>query len=58
MELAKRMERLGTESAFSVLARAEALEARGREIIHLEIGQPNFGTPEHIIKAGCRALRA
>ena len=58
MELAKRMERLGTESAFSVLAKAKALEARGREIIHLEIGQPDFDTPEHIIEAGCRALRA
>ncbi|MCA1740288.1 MAG: pyridoxal phosphate-dependent aminotransferase [Actinobacteria bacterium] len=57
MKLAKRMERLGTESAFSVLARAKALEARGREIIHLEIGEPDFDTPEHIIEAGCRALR-
>ena len=45
MELAKRMERLGTETAFSVLAKAKALEAQGREIIHLEIGEPDFYTP-------------
>ena len=58
MRLAGRMERLGTETAFSVLARAKALEARGRDIVHLEIGEPDFDTPEHIIEAGCRALRA
>ena len=52
------MERLGTETAFSVLAKAKALEARGRDIVHLEIGEPDFDTPEHIIEAGCRALRA
>ncbi|MEW6635443.1 MAG: pyridoxal phosphate-dependent aminotransferase [Actinomycetota bacterium] len=57
MKLARRMGRLGTESAFSVLAKARALEARGREIIHLEIGEPDFDTPEHIVEAGCRALR-
>ncbi len=57
MKLAKRMERLGTETAFSVLAKAKALEARGREIIHLEIGEPDFPTPENIVEAGCRALR-
>ncbi len=57
MELSKRMGRLGTESAFSVLAKAKALEKQGREIIHLEIGEPDFATPEHIIEAGCRALR-
>jgi aspartate/methionine/tyrosine aminotransferase len=51
------MERLGTETAFSVLAKAKALEARGREIIHLEIGEPDFDTPAHIVEAGCRALR-
>jgi aspartate/methionine/tyrosine aminotransferase len=51
------MERLGTETAFSVLAKAKALEARGREIIHLEIGEPDFHTPSHIVEAGCRALR-
>ncbi|MDQ3568395.1 MAG: pyridoxal phosphate-dependent aminotransferase [Actinomycetota bacterium] len=57
MEMAERMGRLGTESAFSVLAKANALEARGREIIHLEIGEPDFDTPEHIVEAGCKALR-
>lgn len=57
MGLAKRMGRLGTESAFSVLAKAKELEKQGREIIHLEIGEPDFDTPEHIVEAGCRALR-
>ena len=57
MRLASRMERLGTETAFSVLAKARALEAQGREIIHLEIGEPDFDTPSHIIEAACRALR-
>jgi len=57
VELADRMGRLGTESAFSVLAKANALEAQGREVIHLEIGEPDFDTPEHIVEAGCRALR-
>src|SRR5215211_1755152 len=57
VKLAKRMERLGTETAFSVLAKARALEAQGREIIHLEIGEPDFDTPSHIVEAGCRALR-
>ena len=57
MRLARRMERLGTETAFSVLAKAKALEAQGREIIHLEIGEPDFDTPPHIVEAGCRALR-
>jgi aspartate aminotransferase len=51
------MERLGTETAFSVLAKARALEAQGQEIIHLEIGEPDFDTPSHIVEAGCRALR-
>jgi len=51
------MNRLGTESAFDVLARAKALEARGREIIHLEIGEPDFDTPDHIVEAAVRALR-
>ncbi|MCD6054428.1 MAG: aminotransferase [Rubrobacteraceae bacterium] len=57
MKLARRMKRLGTETAFSVLARAKALEAEGRDIIHLEIGEPDFDTPEHIVEAGCKALR-
>jgi len=51
------MNRLGTESAFDVLARAKALEAQGREIIHLEIGEPDFDTPDHIVEAAVRALR-
>jgi aspartate/methionine/tyrosine aminotransferase len=51
------LSRLGTETAFEVLARARALEAAGREIIHLEIGEPDFATPEHIVEAGMRALR-
>src|SRR5215210_4436357 len=57
VKLARRMERLGTETAFSVLAKAKALEAQGREVIHLEIGEPDFDTPEHIVEVGCRALR-
>src|ERR687897_2026610 len=57
MELARRMERLGTETAFSVLAKAKALEARGQEIIHLEMGEPDFDPPPDIVEAGCRALR-
>lgn len=54
--LAESMGRLGTETAFEVLARAKALEATGRRIIHLEIGEPDFTTPGHIIEAGMRAL--
>jgi aspartate aminotransferase len=54
---AARMERLGTESAFEVLVRARALEARGVDVIHLEIGEPDFATPEHIVEAGIQALR-
>ena len=49
--------RLGTETAFSVLAKAKALERQGREIVHLEIGEPDFDTPENVVEAGCRALR-
>jgi len=56
--LAERMSRLGTESAFEVLARARALEARGRKIIHLEIGEPDFDTPDHISEAAAEALRS
>ena len=50
------MSRLGTETAFEVLARARALEARGREIVHLEIGEPDFDTPPAIVAAGVAAL--
>jgi aspartate aminotransferase len=56
MKLAGRMSRIGTESAFEVLRRARALEAQGRSIIHLEIGEPDFPTPKHIIEAGKAAL--
>ena len=58
IRLASRMGRLGTESAFEVLARARALEALGRTIIHLEIGEPDFDTPEHIRSAAKDALDA
>jgi aspartate/methionine/tyrosine aminotransferase len=51
------MARLGTEGAFEVLARARALEAQGREVIHLEIGEPDFATPAHITEAAVEALR-
>jgi len=54
---AHRMSQLGTESAFEVLARAKALEAKGREIINLGIGQPDFRTPDHIVEAAVKALR-
>ena len=57
LRLAKRMARLGTETAFEVLVKAKALEAQGRDIIHLEIGEPDFDTPSNIIDAGCDALR-
>ncbi|MBO9362574.1 MAG: pyridoxal phosphate-dependent aminotransferase [Thermoflexus sp.] len=56
MRLAERMSRLGTETAFEVLARAKAMEAQGRAIIHLEIGEPDFDTPAHIKAAAVRAL--
>jgi aspartate/methionine/tyrosine aminotransferase len=56
MNFADRMSRLGTESAFEVLARARALERQGKEIIHLEIGEPDFDTPVHIREAAKRAL--
>ena len=57
LRLAKRMARLGTETAFEVLVKAKALEAQGRDIIHLEIGEPDFDTPSNIVEAGCDALR-
>ena len=58
MDVAARMARLGTESAFEVLARAKALERQGKEIVHLEIGEPDFDTPVHIRDAAKRALDA
>ncbi len=56
LQTAAAMARLGTETAFEVLARAKALEAEGRDIINLGIGQPDFLTPDHIVEAGCKAL--
>ncbi len=58
VRLASRMGRLGTETAFEVLVRARALEAQGKDIVHLEIGEPDFDTPENIIEAGASALRS
>src|SRR5512141_637004 len=57
MKLAQRMSRLGTETAFEVLVKARALEAQGRHVVHLEVGEPDFPTPENIVEAGIRALR-
>ena len=57
LKLASAMSRLGTESAFEVLARAKALEAKGKHIVNLGIGQPDFQTPGHIVEAACKALR-
>ncbi len=57
MKLAKRMSRLGTETAFVVLAKAKQLEAQGKKIIHLEIGEPDFDTPQNIIDSAIDALR-
>jgi aspartate aminotransferase len=51
------MSRLGTESAFVMLAKARALEAQGRSIIHLEVGEPDFDTPDHVKEAGIAAIR-
>ncbi len=58
IRLADRMARLGTETAFEVLVRARALEARGVDVIHLEIGEPDFDTPANVVEAGVAALRA
>src|SRR5437588_1319918 len=57
LRLAKRMNRLGTETAFEVLVKAKALEAKGRDIVHLEIGEPDFDTPKNIIDAAADAMR-
>ncbi len=56
MQLAQRMTRIGIESAFEVLVKARALEKQGRSIVHLEIGEPDFPTPAHVVEAGQRAL--
>ncbi len=57
LRLADRMSRLGTETAFEVLSRARALEAQGKSVIHLEIGEPDFATPGNVTEAGIKALR-
>ena len=57
MKLSERLARLGTETAFDVLVRARALEAQGRSVIHLEIGEPDFNTPTPVVEAGIEALR-
>lgn len=58
MKLADRMSRLGTETAFVVLAKAKQLEAQGKEIIHLEIGEPDFDTPRYIVDSAIEALNS
>jgi aspartate aminotransferase len=58
VRFAERMQRLGTEGAFEVLARARGLEAQGREVVHLEIGEPDFATPDNITEAAVAALHA
>jgi aspartate/methionine/tyrosine aminotransferase len=55
--LAQSLSRLGTETAFEVLARAKALEAQGKDMIHLQIGEPDFDTPAHVVEAAAKALR-
>lgn len=57
MQIAHRIRQLSSESAFRVLARARALEAQGRDVVHLEIGDPDFDTSPHVVEAACRALR-
>jgi aspartate aminotransferase len=57
LQLARNLERLGDENAFTVLARAQALAAQGRDIVNLGIGQPDFPTPPHIVEAAIKALR-
>src|SRR6478752_2623034 len=56
MQLVKGMYGLGAETSFEVLAKAKALEAQGKNIIHLQIGEPDFPTPKHIVEAGQKAL--
>src|SRR5579862_462831 len=56
LRLASRMARLGTETAFEVLNRARALEKQGKDIVHLEIGEPDFDTPSNVIEAAADAL--
>jgi aspartate aminotransferase len=57
LRLAERMSHLGTETAFEVLSKARALEREGKEIVHLEIGEPDFDTPKNIVEEAVKALR-
>src|SRR5438094_6906452 len=57
VRFAERMSRLGTEGAFEVLAKARKLEAQGKHIVHLEIGEPDFNTPDNIVEAGISAMQ-
>jgi aspartate aminotransferase len=57
MQIADRISRLGVEGAFAVLQQARALEAQGKHVVHLEIGEPDFPTPQHIVEAGKQALQ-
>ncbi|MGO9127110.1 MAG: pyridoxal phosphate-dependent aminotransferase [Terriglobales bacterium] len=57
LKLAERMSRLGTETAFEVLNKARALERQGKDIVHLEIGEPDFDTPKNVVEAGVNAMR-
>ena len=57
MKFAERMSRIGTEGAFVTLAKARALEAQGKHIVHLEIGEPDFATPDNIVEAGISAMQ-
>ena len=57
IKFAERMSRLGTEGAFEVLAKARKLEAEGKHIVHLEIGEPDFATPDNIVEAGISAMQ-
>ena len=57
MKLAKNLSKLGTETAFKVLAEAKKLEKQGKKIIHLSLGQPDFKTPNHIVDATVKALK-
>jgi aspartate/methionine/tyrosine aminotransferase len=58
MKMAERMSRLGTETAFGVLAKAQALEAKGMDVVHLEIGEPDFDTPQNIRDAAAQAINS
>src|SRR5215472_8668078 len=56
MQLVEKMSRIGVESAFEVLVKARTLEKQGKSVVHLEIGEPDFPTPRHIVEAGKQAL--